>query len=200
MPRRIVLCAAFAFATFALMLGGHNAGSARAGTAAPNVDGKGEGTWMHPAGSGQITLELAQEGTRVTGKQSLAAVIPVFEGAEPIRLGTEVREGHLEDSTLIFYVGAPDTPGGPSEFHPCRERRDHDRHSLWLYLRHAETEKSAILRWVVTGAAPRKASGAALRTISGPCAILWALNVHVSGEQQRGKMHRRVPRPLERRF
>jgi hypothetical protein len=38
-------------------------------------------------------------------------VIPVFEGAELIRLGTEVREGHLEDSTLIFYVGAPDTPG-----------------------------------------------------------------------------------------
>jgi hypothetical protein len=55
MPRRIVLCAAFAFATFALMLGGHNAGSARAGTAAPNVDGKWEGTWMHPAGSGQIS-------------------------------------------------------------------------------------------------------------------------------------------------
>jgi hypothetical protein len=27
-----------------------------------------------------------------------------------------VREGHLEDSTLIFYVGAPDTPGGRVNF------------------------------------------------------------------------------------
>jgi hypothetical protein len=61
MPRTIVLCAALAWATFALMLGGHNAGSARAGTAAPNVARKWEGTWMHRAGSGQITLQLAQD-------------------------------------------------------------------------------------------------------------------------------------------
>jgi hypothetical protein len=115
MPRTIVLYAALALATFALMLGGHNAGSARAGTAAPNVAGKWEGTWMHQAGSGKITLQLAQEGTKVTGEQSLAAVIPVF-GAEQMRLGTEVREGHLEDSTRIFYVGAPDTPGGRVNF------------------------------------------------------------------------------------
>jgi hypothetical protein len=59
---------------------------------------------------------LAQEGTKVTGTQSLPAVIGVFEGSEPIRLGTEVREGYLEDSTLIFYVGAPDTPGGRVNF------------------------------------------------------------------------------------
>jgi hypothetical protein len=116
MPRTIVLCAVFALATFALMLGGHNAGPARAGTAAPNVAGKWEGTWTHRAGSGQITLQLAQEGTKVTGTQSLPAVREVFEGAEPIRLGTEVREGLLEDSTLIFYVGAPDTPGGRVNF------------------------------------------------------------------------------------
>jgi hypothetical protein len=118
MPRTIVLCAVFAWATFALMLGGHNAGSARAGTAAPNVAGKWEGSWTHRAGSGQITLQLAQEGTKVTGEQSLAAVMPVFGGESPsqIRLGTEVREGHLEDSTLIFHVGAPDTPGGRVNF------------------------------------------------------------------------------------
>jgi hypothetical protein len=103
-------------AMFAFMLGGHNAGSARAGTAAPNVAGKWEGTWTHRAGSGQITLQLAQEGTKVTGEQSFPAVMPVFEGAEPIRLGTEVREGHLEDSTLIFHVGGPDTPGGRVNF------------------------------------------------------------------------------------
>jgi len=116
MPRTIVLYAALILATFALMLGGPNASSVRAGTAAPNVAGKWEGTWMHQAGSGQITLQLAQEGTKVTGEQSLPSVMPVFEGAEPRRLGTEVREGHLEDSTLIFYVGAPDTPGGRVNF------------------------------------------------------------------------------------
>ena len=116
MPRIIALCAAFAFAMFTLMLGGHNPGSALAGTATPNVAGKWEGTWMHRAGSGQITLQLAQAGTKVTGEQSLPSVMPVFEGAEPMRLGTEVREGHLEDSTLIFYVGAPDTPGGRVNF------------------------------------------------------------------------------------
>jgi hypothetical protein len=116
MPRTIALYAALALATFALMLGGHNAGSARAGTATPNVAGKWEGTWMHQTGSGQITLQLAQEGTKVTGEQSLPSVMPVFEGAAPMRLGTEVREGHLEDSTLIFYVGAPDTPGGRVNF------------------------------------------------------------------------------------
>jgi hypothetical protein len=67
-------------------------------------------------------------------------------GQRQVTLGTEVREGHLEDSTLIFHVAAPDTPGGPGEFHPRRERGDHDRHGLWLYLRHAQTEKSALLR------------------------------------------------------
>jgi hypothetical protein len=33
---------------------------------------------MHRAGSGQITLHLAQEGTKVIGKQSLSGVIPLF--------------------------------------------------------------------------------------------------------------------------
>jgi hypothetical protein len=118
MLRTIVRCAAFALPMFALMFVGHNVGSARAGTAAPNIAGKWEGTWMHRAGSGQITLQLAQEGTKVTGEQSLPAVIPVFdiEAGRQIRLGTEVREGHLEDSTLIFHVGAPDTPGGRVNF------------------------------------------------------------------------------------
>jgi hypothetical protein len=118
MPRTIVLYAALALATFALMLGGHSAGSAGAGTATPNVAGKWEGTWTHRAGSGQITLQLAQEGTKVTGEQSLPSVMPVFgtEGQQQIRLGTEVREGHLEDSTLIFHVEAPDTPGGRVNF------------------------------------------------------------------------------------
>jgi hypothetical protein len=116
MPRTIVLCAAFALATFALMFGGNNAGSVGAGTAAPNVAGKWEGTWTHRAGSGQITLQLAQEGTKVTGTQSLPSVTSVFEAQSQTRLGTELRDGHLEDSTLIFHVGAPDAPGGRVNF------------------------------------------------------------------------------------
>jgi hypothetical protein len=78
MPRTLVLSPALAWATLALMLGGHNTGSARAGTAAPNVAGKWEGTWTHRAGSGQITLQLAQAGTKVTGEQSLPSVMLVF--------------------------------------------------------------------------------------------------------------------------
>ncbi len=116
MPRTCVQYAALPLVTLALMLGGHQAGSARAGTAAPNVAGKWEGTWTHPAGSGQMTLQLAQEGTKVTGRQSLSAVVSLFGDQPQIPLGTEVREGHLEDSTLIFYVTAPETPGGRVNF------------------------------------------------------------------------------------
>jgi hypothetical protein len=116
MLHRIVICTAFAFAMFALTLGGHNTGSTHAGTATPNVAGKWEGTWMHQAGSGQITLQLAREGTKVTGTQSLPSVTSVFEAQSQTRLGTELRDGHLEDSTLIFHVGAPDAPGGRVNF------------------------------------------------------------------------------------
>jgi hypothetical protein len=74
----------------------------------PNVAGKWEGTWKHRAGSGQITLQLTQEGSNVIGKQSIPGVIPLFGSrrGQQIALGQEVREGHLEDSTLIFYVRA----------------------------------------------------------------------------------------------
>jgi hypothetical protein len=118
MRRPIMVWTALVGVMVALMVTSHTDGPALAGTAAPNVAGKWEGTWTHRAGSGQITLQLAQEGTKVTGEQSLPAVMPVFggEGQQQIRLGTEVREGHLEDSTLIFHVGAPDTPGGQVNF------------------------------------------------------------------------------------
>jgi hypothetical protein len=118
MRRPITLCAAVVLVMVTLMVAGHDDGPALAGTAAPNVAGKWEGTWTHRAGSGQITLQLAQEGTKVIGEQSLPSVMPVFGDESPrqIRLGTDVREGHLEDSTLIFYVDAPDTPGGRVNF------------------------------------------------------------------------------------
>ena len=117
MPRTIVLYAALALATFALMLGGHNAGSARAGTAAPNVAGKWEGTWKHPAGQRPDHAAAGPRGHQGHRQAKSPCSDPVVRRSQPqIPLGTEVREGHLEDSTLIFYVTAPDTPGGRVNF------------------------------------------------------------------------------------
>ena len=116
MPRHIMLCRILVSATVALMLVGAGDRGAIAGTATPNVAGTWEGTWRHRHGSGQITLRLAQEGTTVTGRQSVVSVTPLF-GAErgrrigrQISLGQEVRDGHIEDSTLIFHVQALDLP------------------------------------------------------------------------------------------
>jgi hypothetical protein len=78
------------------------------------VAGKWEGTWRHRVGSGQITLQLSQEGTTVTGMQSVTGVIPVFasERRDKLTLTREIREGMLEDPTLMFHVLSPDAPGG----------------------------------------------------------------------------------------
>ena len=118
MPRYIILFTTLVLAALALMLAGHGSGGAIAGTATPNVAGTWEGTWRHRIGSGQITLRLAQEGTKVTGKQSVVGVIPLFgeQRGRQILLGEEIRDGHIEDSTLIFHVEAPDTPGGQVNF------------------------------------------------------------------------------------
>ena len=111
MPRKTILFTAFVFTTLALMLAGHDDGPASAGTATPNVAGTWEGSWTHRIGSGQITLRLAQEGTKVTGKQSVVGVVPVFDQTQQqIVLGEEIRDGQLEDSTLIFHVRAENAP------------------------------------------------------------------------------------------
>jgi hypothetical protein len=101
-----------------LMVAGRGDERAVAGTATPDVAGMWEGDWNHRIGSGQLTLRLAQEGTKVIGKQNLAGVIPVFgeERGRQLLLGEEVRDGQLMDSTLMFHVQAPDTPGGQVNF------------------------------------------------------------------------------------
>ena len=43
-------------------------------------------------------------------------MIPVFGEPRPSKLGAEIRDGTLEDSTLIFHVDAPDAPGGQANF------------------------------------------------------------------------------------
>ena len=119
MTRNVVMFPALVLGMLALMLTGHGDGPAVAGTATPNVSGTWEGTWSHrAAGSGQVTLRLLQEGTTVTGKQSVAGVTAIFGGqtGRTISLGEEIREGHLEDSTLIFHVLAPDLPGRQVNF------------------------------------------------------------------------------------
>ena len=116
MPRKITLFMTLLLATVALMLVGAGDRGAIAGTATPNVAGTWEGTWSHRHGSGQITLRLAQEGTTVTGRQSVVSVTPLFGAqrgrriGQQIKLGQEVRDGHIEDSTLIFHVQALDLP------------------------------------------------------------------------------------------
>ena len=148
MPRTMVLFTALVLATLALMFAGHHDGPAVAGSSTTTVAGTWEGTWTHRAGSGQITLRLAQEGTTVSGTHSLAAVIPLFgdESQRQFTMGQEVREAQLEDSTLIFYVTAQGCARGSGQFYPHRQRGAHDRHRLRVYLRHPETEKIETLR------------------------------------------------------
>jgi hypothetical protein len=119
MQPKIAVFTALVLATLALMLAGHGGGPVVAGTATPNVAGTWEGTWSHrAAGSGQVTLRLVQEGSTVTGKQSVAGVTALFgtQMGRTITLGQEIREGTLEDSTLIFHVTAPDLPGRQVNF------------------------------------------------------------------------------------
>jgi hypothetical protein len=118
MQRRLTRCMALVLGMVALMVAGHGDGLAGAGTATPDVAGMWEGDWSHRIGSGQMTLRLAQEGTKVIGKQSVVGVIPIFgeQQGRQLRLGEEVRDGQIMDSILMFHVEAPDTPGGQVNF------------------------------------------------------------------------------------
>ena len=118
MQRLLTRCTALVLVVVVLMVAGRGDGRAGAGTATPNVAGMWEGDWRHPIGSGQITLRLAQEGTKVIGKQSVVGVIPIFgeQRGRQLLLGEEVRDGQIMDSTLMFHVEAPDTPGGQVNF------------------------------------------------------------------------------------
>jgi hypothetical protein len=114
MVRKMMLCTACALALWALLLADNGGGRAVAGTSTPNVSGTWQGTWRHQIGSGQITLQLAQEGTKVIGKQSVVDVMPVFGPAageqQTYTLEETIEDGHLENSTLIFHVWAQDAP------------------------------------------------------------------------------------------
>jgi hypothetical protein len=111
MPRKTILCTAFVLAILALILAGNGGVSAVAGTSTPNVSGTWQGSWRHQIGSGQITLRLAQEGTKVIGQQSVVNVMPVFGSQQQTyTLGQDIQDGELEDSTLTFHVGTQGAP------------------------------------------------------------------------------------------
>jgi hypothetical protein len=111
MPRTIMLFTGLVLAMLALILAGNGGGPAVAGTSTPNVSGTWQGTWSHRIGSGQITLRLAQEGTNVTGKQSVVGVVPVFgTQQQSYTLGEDIQDGELEDSTLMFHVRTENAP------------------------------------------------------------------------------------------
>ena len=116
MPHKALVGTTVFMTLLALMVTINGDGQVIAGTTAANVAGTWEGTWTHRVGSGPITLQLAQEGTKVTGKQSVTSVIPVFADAASFKLGEEIRDGTLEDSTLIFHVAVPAAPGGQANF------------------------------------------------------------------------------------
>jgi hypothetical protein len=115
MQRTIALSAALLAATLLLLIVIHGNIPAIAGQSAPNVTGKWEGTWRTPRGnSGQITIHLVQQGDKVTGKQNVVDVIPVWgteSAASTINIGEDVRDGEIEDSTLTFYVTAENVQG-----------------------------------------------------------------------------------------
>jgi hypothetical protein len=117
MPRTIALATALLSATLLCVIAMHGTAPATAGEALPNVTGKWEGTYDFRGGrygTGPITLHLRQDGTKVTGKQSLVDLIPVWgeqTTASDIVVGEEVREGELMDSTLHFHVTAENVQG-----------------------------------------------------------------------------------------
>jgi hypothetical protein len=111
MPCKTILCTAFVSAILALILAGNGGVPAVAGTSTPNISGTWQGSWrQRQIGSGQITLQLAQEGTKVMGQQSVVNVMPLFDLSTTYSLGQDIQDGELEDSMLTFHVWAQNAP------------------------------------------------------------------------------------------
>jgi hypothetical protein len=108
MQRTVALSAALLSATLMLLIAIHGNIPATAGESMPNVTGKWEGTYDGRGrfGSGQITFHLRQDGNKVTGKQSVVDLIPVWGHgpAGTIVVDEEVRDGEIDGSTLHFHV------------------------------------------------------------------------------------------------
>jgi hypothetical protein len=113
MSRTSALSVAALFAMLAILFAVQGNLPAMAGESMPNVTGKWEGSWNHRIGSGQVTFQLVQEGSKVIGKQSVVGVMPVYgtQQAQQLVIGEEVRDGVLDGSTLMFHVVAENVKG-----------------------------------------------------------------------------------------
>jgi hypothetical protein len=112
MQRITALSTALVFAALLFLIAIPANAPVTAGQAIPNVAGKWEGTWTARQGSGPITLNLRQDGNKVTGTQSVVGVIPLFgEAPRQMVIGQDVREGEIDDSTLHFHVVAENVQG-----------------------------------------------------------------------------------------
>jgi hypothetical protein len=119
MQRTIALSTALVFATLMLLIAIPGNSPATAGESMPNVTGKWEGSWSvgllpgraSGGGSGQITLNLLQEGTKVIGKQNVVDLISLTPGMQTIPVSEEIRDGEIDDSTLHFHVSAETLDG-----------------------------------------------------------------------------------------
>jgi hypothetical protein len=117
MRRTIALSTALLAATLMFFIAMHGTGPATAGESKPNVTGKWEGSYdfrWGRSGSGEISLDLAQDGNKVTGKQSLVDLQPAWgsqAAPETIVVQPDIRHGEMMDSTLHFQVPAENVQG-----------------------------------------------------------------------------------------
>src|SRR5262245_43109679 len=122
MPRKMLMCTALLLTAVAFTCVDGGDPCAAADTAPPNVAGTWRGSWRQRSDRGRLTLSLAQKRTQVMRRQSLVSVAYVFSRqsirriGQQVRLGRDIRDGHLEDSTLMFHVVAPDLPIGRVNF------------------------------------------------------------------------------------
>jgi hypothetical protein len=117
MPSTTALATALLAATLMIFTAMHGTVPATAGESAPNVTGKWVGSYNFRGGrfgSGEITLQLAQQGNKVTGRQSLVDLQPAWgteAGASTIPVQPDIRDGEMMDSTVHFHVPAENVQG-----------------------------------------------------------------------------------------
>jgi hypothetical protein len=115
MQRTIALSTALVSVTLMVLMAIHGTIPASAGEAVPNVTGKWEGSYNFREGrfgSGEITFHLRQEGNKVTGKQNVVELIPVWgHKTSGILVDEEIRDGEIDGSTLHFHVNAENVQG-----------------------------------------------------------------------------------------
>jgi hypothetical protein len=117
MDRTIALATALLSATLMLFIAMHRTVPATAGESTPNVTGKWQGSYDFRGGrfgSGEISFDLAQQGNKVTGRQSLVDLQPAWgteSGASTIPVQPDIRDGEVMGSTLHFHVPAENVQG-----------------------------------------------------------------------------------------